>query len=138
MKKDIDKIIHFLDEHHILSLATSFEDELSVCNLFYAYDKQNNAFIVASDENTNHIKHILQNNKVAGTVVLETKQVGKIQGVQFQAIMKKSTNEREKKLYFDAFPYAKLLNPTLWSIQVYFFKMTDNKLGFGKKIIISL
>ena len=40
-----------------------------------------------------------------------------------------------KKLYFKAFPYAIAMNPALWQIKIDYFKMTDNKLGFGKKII---
>ena len=40
-----------------------------------------------------------------------------------------------KKLYFKAFPYALALSPKLWQIKVNYFKMTDNRLGFGKKII---
>jgi len=27
------------------------------------------------------------------------------------------------------------MNPKLWQIKVNYFKMTDNKLGFGKKLI---
>ena len=40
-----------------------------------------------------------------------------------------------KKNYFKAFPYALAMNPKLWQIRVDFFKLTDNTLGFGKKII---
>jgi hypothetical protein len=41
----------------------------------------------------------------------------------------------EKSVYFKRFPYALAMNPTLWKIKVEFFKLTDNRLGFGKKIM---
>ena len=135
MKNDLEKIALFLDEHHVLSLATSNGDELSVCSLFYTYSKIVNSFIVASDDKTLHIEHITQNKNIAGNIVLETKSVGKIQGVQFRGEFLALRDEELKQLYFKAFPYAKLMMPTLWQIKVNYFKMTNNTLGFGKKII---
>jgi len=132
---NLQKIIRFLSEHHVMSLATSYEKELSVCSLFYVYDVQSRRFIVASSDDTTHIKHIKQNSKVAGNILLETKSVGKIQGLQFRGIFIELTQKELKKLYFKAYPYALALNPKLWSIEVEWFKMTDNRLGFGKKII---
>ena len=135
MSCDLDKIDTFLQEHHVLSLATCSQSELSSCNLFYVYDKDTNSFIVASSEDTNHIQHILQNSLVAGTVVLETKTIGKIQGVQFKGEFVGLEESSLKKLYFKTFPYALAMNPKLWQIKINYFKMTDNRLGFGKKII---
>jgi len=135
MDKDLLKIDQFLQKHHILSLATSVGNELSVCSLFYVYIKDANSFVVASDDKTTHIKHIKQNHNIAGNIVLETKIVGKIQGVQFKGEFLELEDEELKKTYFKSFPYSKLLNPKLWQIKVTYFKMTDNTLGFGKKII---
>jgi len=135
MSCDLDKIDTFLQEHHVLSLATCSQTEPSACNLFYTYDKDTNSFIVASSEDTNHIQHILQNSLVAGTVVLETKTIGKIQGVQFKGEFVSLEDSSLKKLYFKTFPYALAMNPKLWQIKINYFKMTDNRLGFGKKII---
>jgi uncharacterized protein len=130
--ENLQKIHVFLQKHHTMSLATCKEDQSFTCTLFYAYDLINNSFIVASEEKTQHIQNILFNEKVSGSVHLETDVIGKIQGVQFLGRMQKT---QEKKLYFQKFPYALAMNPTLWSIEVDFFKLTDNRLGFGKKII---
>jgi len=138
MSKDLDKINKFLQEHHVMSLSTCRGDELSSCNLFYVFDKTSNSFIVASSEDTLHVEHIKINNNIAGTVVLETKTVGKIQGIQFRGEFVKLKQSSFKKLYFQHFPYALAMNPTLWQIKVNYFKMTDNRLGFGKKNIVSL
>ncbi len=135
MNKDLGRINSFLGKHHVLSLATSAFGELSVCSLFYAYDEKKLSFIVASSEDTIHIKHILSNQNIAGNIVLETKTVGKIQGVQFKGKFFKLEDDGLKKLYFKTFPHAKLMRPKLWQIKVNYFKMTDNRLGFGKKVI---
>lgn len=135
MCRDLEKIDLFLSKHHVLSLATLNEKELSACSLFYAFDKEELSFVVASSDDTTHIQNILKNPFVAGTVVLETKIVGKIEGVQFRGEFLVLESEVLKKLYFKKFPYAIAMNPKLWQIKVNYFKLTDNTLGFGKKII---
>jgi uncharacterized protein YhbP (UPF0306 family) len=135
MSKDLEKIDSFLQKHHVMSLATSEKKELSVCSLFYAFSLEENSFIVASSDDTLHIKHIQKNSNVAGNILLETKTIGKIQGVQFRGVFKELQNKKLKKLYFKTFPHAKIMKPKLWQIKVDYFKMTDNRLGFGKKVI---
>ena len=133
MNETLGKVEEFLKAHHTLSLSTCKDNIPSSCTLFYAYEPIKQLFIVASDEKTEHIKNVLQNPQISGTVHLETDVVGKIQGLQFKGDM--SLCEDEKILYFKKFPYALAMNPTLWKIEVNFFKLTDNRLGFGKKLI---
>lgn len=132
---DLKKINAFIKEHHVLTLATSTDDEISACSLFYAYDKEDKIFVVASSEDTLHIQHVKQNNHIAGNILLETSEIGKIQGLQFRGVMEENSEKRCAQLYFKTFPYALALNPKLWVIKVDFLKLTDNRLGFGKKII---
>jgi len=135
MATKLQKIEAFIAKHHVLTLATAVENELSACSLFYAYDFKNQSFIVASAKDTLHIQHIEKNPKIAGNILLETQEVGKIQGLQFRGSFRLLEDRRQKSLYFKAFPYALALAPTLWQIEVDFFKLTDNRLGFGKKLI---
>lgn len=135
MHTSLKKIEIFLDKHHVLSLATSSSDELSVCNLFYSYDKLSTSFIVASSDDTTHIQNILINNRIAGSVVLETKTVGKIQGLQFRGEFSLLEDTNLSKIYFKDFPSSIVMKPKLWQIKIDYFKMTDNTLGFGKKLI---
>ncbi len=135
MQTSLKKIETFLDKHHVLSLATSNGHELSVCNLFYAYDAKSISFIVASSDDTSHIQNILQHNNVAGSVVLETKTIGKIQGLQFRGKLILLNNTVLSSLYFKTFPASMVMQPKLWQIEIDYFKLTDNRLGFGKKII---
>jgi len=135
MNQEVKKITAFIKKHHVMSLATCNGAEVSVCSLFYAYDEESFSFVVASSEDTLHVKHVLQNAKIAGNILLETQEVGKIEGVQFQGEMQELQDNSLKKLYFKHFPYALAMMPKLWQIKVSYFKLTDNRLGFGKKII---
>ena len=133
MPKTLEKVEVFLAKHHLLSLATAAENSPHSASLFYAYNPKTVSFVVASDTKTEHIQNVLANPNVSGTVALETDEVGKIQGIQFQAQMQVAKKE-ERELYFKAFSYAKVMNPTLWLITIDTIKMTDNRLGFGKKL----
>ncbi|MGB5966423.1 MAG: hypothetical protein WBF77_05385 [Sulfurimonadaceae bacterium] len=133
MPKTLEKIEAFLAQHHLLSLATSADNVPQSASLFYAYDSAAISFIVASDVKTEHIQNVLLNDTVSGTVALETDEVGKIVGIQFRAKMRMITH-KEGELYFKQFPFAKVMNPQLWSIELEAIKLTDNRLGFGKKL----
>ncbi|OIP56436.1 MAG: hypothetical protein AUK54_02070 [Helicobacteraceae bacterium CG2_30_36_10] len=135
MPKDLQIINSFINEHHVMSLATSNNMELSVCSLFYAYCSNELSFVVASSDETMHIKNIKQNKIVAGNILLETKSVAKIQGLQFRGEFILLEDESSRKLYFKEFPYALAMQPKLWKIKVNYFKLTDNRFGFGKKLI---
>jgi len=128
----------FISHHHVMSLATSTKNELSVCSLFYVYDKKSKSFIVASSDTTLHISHILQNKKIAGNILLETQKVGEIQGLQFRGEFLSLEEETLKEKYFESFPYAREMSPKLWHIQINYFKLTDNALGFANKLILEI
>lgn len=131
------KVYEFLSEHHLLTLATC-KDDLPYCaNCFYAFEEKSFRFIISSDEKTKHMDCALHNPNIAGTIALETKEVGKIRGIQFTGIMKKATT-KEKALYLKTYPFALAMNPTLWSLHVNYIKYTDNRLGFGKKLEYTL
>ncbi len=133
MPDTLEKINVFLAKHHLLSLATSADNVPQSASLFYAYDAEKVTFVVASDTKTEHIKNVLDNKTVSGTVALETDEVGKIEGIQFRATMK-AISQKEGHLYFKAYPFAKVMNPQLWAIELEDIKLTDNRLGFGKKL----
>ncbi|NCD11518.1 MAG: hypothetical protein EOL93_03120 [Epsilonproteobacteria bacterium] len=124
----------FIKKHHLLSLATSCNNQPYCASCFYAFIESVPALIIATDvQKTRHGKEALANEKVAGSIALETKIVGKIQGVQFTGIFQEAT-EKEKRAYLKRFPYALAMRPSLWSIHISYLKFTDNTLGFGKKL----
>jgi len=122
----------------LLTLATSNNNTPYCCNVFFLYDVANNQLIFSSDTKTKHAQDFIANPNVAGTIALETKEVAKIQGVQLLGAIQELKGEKlkiAKEQYLKAFPYARLMKPHLWVMQLTFIKMTHNKLGFGKKMV---
>ena len=133
---EIDKKIEkFITSHHVLTLATSTADgHPYCCNIFYAYNKQEGAFIFTSDDHTHHAQMMSNNSRVAASIVLETRIVGKVQGLQITGEVKRAA-DGDKALYIKRFPYAAVADLQLWRLEADFMKLTDNTLGFGKKLI---
>jgi hypothetical protein len=132
------RIVDFIEEHHVLTLATTVDNFPWCANCFYTYLPDENCFVFTSDDNTKHVRLAVQNKNVAGSVVLETNVVGKIQGIQFTGVMEKPNEEllkKAKKAYLKKFPFAVLMKTSLWVLHPNLVKMTDNRLGFGKKLI---
>ena len=133
-----ERIVRFLKRHHVLTLATSVDGRPYCANLFYAWMEAEQAFVFTSSLDTKHAADALVNPDVAGSVVLETGTVGKLQGVQWRGKMFRPQGEalvRAKKRYLRRFPYAAVADLELWILEITWAKMTDNTLGFGKKII---
>ncbi len=132
----IDKrIVDFIKRHHVLTLATvSGKGEPYCAACFYAYDKDRNRLIFTSDDTTRHAEDMLQNNTVACGITLETRVVGKVQGAQICGTAERG-DEEDKHLYIKRFPYAALAPLNIWAVRPTFIKLTDNTLGFGKKLI---
>jgi uncharacterized protein YhbP (UPF0306 family) len=64
--------------------------------------------------------------------------VGKIRGVQFAGTMRElagSEMKQAKTAYLKAFPIARFVKVHLWGLEPEIIKMTDNRLGFGKKLV---
>lgn len=135
MDKHIEK---FIKSHHVLTLATVSESIPYTSNMFYAFDIENDSVIFSSEESTKHIQDSLNNEYVAVNIVLETKIIGKVCGLQGDGVIRRAVGEelkRVKSIYVKRFPYTALMDLTLWIVDFNNIKLTDNKLGFGKKIV---
>jgi len=137
--KEIDqRIIEFINKHHLLTLATSVENKPWTASCFYAWSSPNQSFIITSDITTKHGSDASINPIVAGTIAWETKLIGKIQGIQFTGEMTKCEGrflDFARKAYVKRFPIARLMETHLWFIKPEYIKMTHNQLGFGAKLI---
>jgi len=122
----------------VLTIATTFDNEPWCANCFYVYLTDENVFVFTTDMDTRHGQEFLKNPVVAGSVVLETRVIGKIRGVQFQGIVSEPEGEiidRANTAYLKRFPVALLMETHLWVVKPTILKMTDNRVGFGKKLI---
>ncbi len=126
--------------HHVLSIATVSERGPWCASCFYAWDEENNTLVVTTDPETRHGAEFRSSPEVAGTIALETKRVGRIRGAQFTGTVSEPEGDhlkRARRIYLRRFPYAALVDLHLWVIHLNHIKLTDNRLGFGKKILWS-
>lgn len=124
--------------HHVLSIATVSERGPWCASCFYAWDEENNTLVITTDPATRHGAEFRSNPSIAGTIALETKRVGRIRGAQFTGTVSEPEGDdlqRARRIYLRRFPYAALVDLHLWVIHLNHIKLTDNRLGFGKKII---
>ncbi len=128
------KVIKFLSKHHVMTLATQSEEGAYCANAFYAFDQESQTLIFSTDPTTRHGSEMVANRRVAVSVVLETKVVGCIQGAQIIGQIEEASSA-DRKLYLSKFPYAMVVDLHMWRVRIDYLKLTDNTLGFGKKII---
>ncbi|MCO6500275.1 MAG: pyridoxamine 5'-phosphate oxidase family protein [Vicingus serpentipes] len=132
------KIVNYIAKNKVFTLATSVDDIPYCANCFYVFDEANQILIFLSDETTRHIVEALANKNVAGTINTKVTTVTKIQGIQFTGAFIVPTEEEQKafyNLYYTKFPFAKAKLAPIWGIALSSIKMTDNTLGFGKKLL---
>ena len=132
------RIIKFFRKHHVLTIATTVDNEPWCANCFYVYLEEENSLVFTTDKDTRHGTEFLKNPAVAGSVVLETMVIGKIQGIQFQGVISEPAGDllsKAKSGYLKRFPVAALMDTHLWVVKLTYIKMTDNTFGFGKKLI---
>lgn len=143
------RIVRFIGRHRVLTLATAAPEsgDLWCCNLFYAYmpasaalpDFPGGAFVFTSPETTRHAAMFAGHPAVAGSVVLESKVVGRLQGLQLQGVVHRADTSTgllaaAKGAYLKRFPFAAVMLSDLWVLEVTRLKYTDNTLGFGTKL----
>ena len=130
-----ERFIKFIKKHHVLTLATvNGEGMPYVANCFYAYDAKRNLFVFTSDLATRHGAEMAANSSEALSIELETRIVGRVQGLQVTGRALRGDDEA-RKCYIKRFPYAAAADLELWTGEPTMMKLTDNTLGFGKKLV---
>lgn len=119
-----------------MTLATSTSaSDIWCCNIFYAFMSDSLELVFTSGVDTRHIAQLTSNKQVAASIVLSTRVVGKLQGVQLTGRVTEVTDSKAHlDAFIKAFPYAALSLKELWSMKIQTAKYTDNTLGFGKKL----
>ena len=84
--------------------------------------------------NLNKMFGIVMKARVALSIVRETRIVGCVEGIQIEGVAERG-NDEAKRLYIKRFPYAAVAPLSLWMLRPTMMKLTDNTLGFGKKLI---
>ena len=138
------RILDFIGEHHVMTIACASPQgaegaqELWCANAFYVFDPQEEGFIITSEAKTRHAQLFLENPQVTGSIVLETEEIGKIRGLQVAGTVRRCDGglfDRCRLKYLKRFPYAVFKGGEVWLILPDRMKYTDNRLGFGKKLL---
>lgn len=130
-------ISRWLAKQHVVSWCVASEGELWCANAFYVYDAERVAFYLMSEEKTRHSQMTGNQAHVAGTVSGQPKTVALIRGVQFKGEIRRLEGEEAedpRSRYLRRFPVAKMLSAPIWELRLDEVKLTDNTLGFGKKL----
>lgn len=131
----LNSISRYLKKQHVLSLCSG--QPLWCANCFYVYDAERVAFWLMTEAETRHGSQMVREPLVAGTVSGQPKSVMLIKGVQYAgkiALLQGEEEARARKAYVKRFPIAAKVPAPLWEIRLSELKMTDNTLGFGKKL----
>lgn len=127
------KIIDFIKSEQVLSWAMIDDIGVYTASAFYAFDEKKLALVIASHENTKHIKLAIQNSNIALNIAKENK-IAFLKGIQAKAEFKLASKE-QSEIYFSKFPFAKLdKSAIIYALELYWVKLTDNALGLSKKL----
>ncbi len=130
-----NKIVRFINKHHVMTLATvDLVGAPYCCNAFYSFDESRGVLVFASNLDTAHAGHMTHCSAGAASIVLESKVVGKLQGVQIVGSVRRGDGV-DRACYVKQFPFAAVAPLELWALEINYVKLTDNRLGFGKKLI---
>ena len=95
-------------------------------------------FRAENSNTTRHAAEMKECARVAASIVLETRVVGRVQGLQIEGEATLAEGEEfaaAKSAYLKKFPYAAVAELHLWLLRPVQMKLTDNTLGFGRKLI---
>ncbi|KAA6225150.1 MULTISPECIES: hypothetical protein [unclassified Campylobacter] len=128
-----EQIFNFIKKNKLLSLCIRDEIGVYTASCFYAFDELNLALIIASNENSKHIKLALKDSNIAINIAKLSK-ISLLKGIQAKAIFK-IANEKQEKIYYKKFPFAKFANDfKLYSLYLQWAKLTDNSLMLTSKL----
>ncbi|AHF78694.1 hypothetical protein Sant_3714 [Sodalis praecaptivus] len=137
MDDQLAAICRFITKQHVLTLCAGNLDDLWCANCFYVFHQPAMALWLLTSPQTRHGELMRQNARVAGTIAPQPKTVALIKGVQYRGIITCLEGEEEqqaRRRYYHRFPLAKALPSAIWQLDLLEVKMTDNTLGFGKKL----
>lgn len=131
----LSAITRYLKKQHVLSLCSG--NPVWCANCFYLFDAEKVAFWLMSETTTRHGAQMKDGAQVAGTINGQPKSVLLIKGVQYAGrivLLEGEEEQTARRAYIRRFPIAAKVTAPLWEIELDELKMTDNALGFGKKL----
>lgn len=130
-----ERITDFIAAQKVATICCVDEDNLPYCfSCFFAFDEERDMIYFKTSADTKHASLLAQKNAVAGTIQLDKLNPLAIKGLQFNGHVVNDDNEHAAAVYHRKYPFALAMKGDVWMIKLTYIKMTDNTLGFGKKI----
>lgn len=136
--KSIDKIKQFIENHHVMHISVVDDCKSWSATCWYIFDTEKMRLVFASQSKSKHIKCIMQDNQVSGTISNQTNKWRKIEGIQFKGkvyIVNDKEHSEYIKKYMKKFTIITFIRFSLWFIELEYIKYTKNSMYFGQKII---
>lgn len=134
-----DIIIQFINGQKIATVCGADEQGNPYCfHCFYAFNAQAGLLYYKSSPEVYHTKLLLERPLVAGTIQPDKLNPLAVQGVQFEGELLPQGHGLTKgasAAYYQRLPFALVMPGDVYTIRLKRIKMTDNRQGFGKKII---
>ncbi|MGH2647048.1 MAG: hypothetical protein ACRDE8_05745 [Ginsengibacter sp.] len=136
-----ERIDEYLKQQSCANICCVETSAIPYCfSCFYAYNSNDALLYFKSPLDARHSKIILINPAVAGTVMPDKLNKLHVRGIQFEGTVLPAAHPSSKNaaaFYYKKNPAAVAMPGEIWTIQINTIKFTDNRLGFGKKLIWS-
>jgi uncharacterized protein len=135
MNKHISEFIKKLGTANICCVDADNHPYCFSC--YYTYDANKHLLYYKSSAGTHHGILLQEKPLIAGTILPEKQEVMNIKGIQFTGLVldrKHVLATDATRLYHIQYPFALAMPGDIYTIRLDKIKMTDNSLGFGKKI----
>lgn len=143
-----DRIAAFLDDHHVMSLATTGASGPHAANVFYARDEF--ALLWISDPTSRHSVELETEARVAATIAKDYADFATIRGLQISGRARRITGDpdraRARQILEARFVFLKEAasgtvqerydRAQLYRLDVDRFVLIDNSRGFGHKDVL--
>jgi len=131
------RIIEFISQQKTASVCCLDENNNPYCfSVFFVFDKDRERLYFKSSSSSSHVRYLLLNKEIAGTILPDKLNLLAIQGIQFTgSICPGESIHFAARAYHKKIPFALAMPGDVWAIQLKTIKLTDNTIGIGKKIL---
>lgn len=131
-------IIDFIEKQKSCTVCCVDEAGKPYCfSCLYIFNAEHGLLYFKSSSKSKHCGILLKNPFVAGTILPDKLNVLMIKGIQFEGTVLPSNHflvDQATSYYHKKNPAALAVPGDVWIVKIDSIKMTDNTLGFGKKI----
>jgi len=133
-----DSIAQFIEKQKTCSLCCIDESGKPYCfSCFYVFNHQQGLLYFKSSSKSKHSGLLPFHPHIAGTILPDKLNILIIKGIQFEGTILPANHfltDEATKFYHKKNPAGLAVPGDIWIVKIDNIKMTDNTLGFGKKI----